>query len=103
MAAHTTYRFLEPRPGSPYRQLFVRGRKLRAEILYRATIGPEPRTPEEVAHDYNVPVEAVEEAIHYCRHHEEVLRQEREAVLADIRARGLDKPPFVPTNGASGT
>jgi hypothetical protein len=47
-------------------------------------------------------VEAVAEAIHYCLHHEEVLRQEREAVLADIRARGLDKPPFVPINGASG-
>jgi hypothetical protein len=55
-----------------------------------------------VAHDYHVPVEAVEEAIHYCHHHEEVLRQEREAVVADIRARGLDKPPFVPTNDASG-
>ena len=102
MAVHTTYRFLEPWPGSPYRQLFVRGRKLRAEILYRATIGPEPRTLEEVAHDYNVPVEAVEEAIHYCRHHEEVLHQEREAVRVDIRARGLDKPPFVLTNVASG-
>jgi hypothetical protein len=102
MAVHMTYKCLEPRAGSPYRQLFVRGRKLRAEILYRATVGPEPRTPEEVAYDYNVPVEAVAEAIHYCLHHEEVLRQEREAVLADIRARGLDKPPFVPINGASG-
>jgi hypothetical protein len=102
MAVYTTYRFLEPRAGSPYRQLFVRGHKLRAEILYRATIGPEPRTSEEVAYDYSVPVEAVAEAIYYCRHHEEMLRQEREAVLADIRARGLDKPPFIPTNGASG-
>lgn len=99
MAVHTTYQFLEQRMGSNYRQLFIRGRNLRAENLYRATIGPEPRTPEEVADDFAVPLEAVYEAIHYCRHHEELLRQEREAVLADIHARGLDKPPYVPTAG----
>lgn len=99
MAVHTTYQFLEQRLGSNYRQLFIRGRNLRAESLYRATIGPEPRTPEEVADDFAVPLTAVYEAIHYCRHHEELLRQEREAVLAGIHARGLDKPPYVPTSG----
>ena len=103
MAGHTTYQFLEQRTGSNYRQLFVRGRRIRAEILYRATIGPEPRTPEEVAEDFEVPLEAVHEAIHYCLHHEDMLRQEREEVLADIRARGWDKPPYVPSNGAPGT
>jgi hypothetical protein len=52
MALQTTYQFLEPRAESNYRQLFVRGRSLRAETLYRATIGAEPRTPEEVAADF---------------------------------------------------
>ena len=100
MALQTPYQFLKPHAGSNYRQLFVRGRSIRAEILYRATIGLEPRTPEEVAGDFGVPLAAVHEAIHYCLHHEELLRQEREAVLADIRARGVDKPPYVPTHGA---
>ena len=99
MALKTTYQFLEPRAESNYRQLFVRGRSLRAEILYRATIGAEPRTPEEVAADFGVPLAAVHEAVHYCLHNEELLRQEREAVLADIRARGLDKPPYIPIDG----
>jgi hypothetical protein len=70
----------------------------RAETLYRATIGAEPRTPEEVAADFRVPLAVVHEAAHYCLHNEELLRQEREAVLADIRARGLDEPPYVPIN-----
>lgn len=52
MALQTTYQFLEPRAESNYRQLFVCGRSLRAETLYRATIGAEPRTPEEVAADF---------------------------------------------------
>src|SRR5262245_64603378 len=94
MALQTIYQFLEPRVESNYRQLFVRGRSLRAEILYRATIGAEPRVPEEVAADFGVPLAAVYEAVHYCLHHEDLLRQEREVVLADVRARGLDKPLF---------
>jgi hypothetical protein len=98
MALQVPYQFLEPRAESNYRQLFVRGRSLRAETLYRATIGPEPRTPEEVATDFGVPLAAVHEAVHYCSHNEELLRQEREVVLADMRARGLDKPPYVPSN-----
>lgn len=103
MAVQTTYQFLEPRPGSNYRQLFVKGRKLRAEILYRATVGAEPRTPEEVSHDFDVPLEAVQESIHYCLYNEPLLRQEREAVLSNLRARGLDKPPFVPADAPTDT
>ncbi len=34
----------------------------------RATVGPEPRTPEEIAHDFGVPIEAVRDAVHYCLH-----------------------------------
>ena len=101
MALQTTYQCLEPRAASNYRQLFVRGRSLRAETLYRATIGAKPRTPKEVAADFEVPLATVHEAVHYCLHNEELLRQEREAVLTDIRARGLDKPPYVPINGTA--
>jgi hypothetical protein len=99
MAIQTPYQLLEPRAESNYRQLFVRGRNLRAETLYRATIGAEPRTLEDVAADFGVPLAAVHEAVHYCLHNEELLRQEREAVLADIRSRGLDKLPYVPISG----
>ena len=68
MAVQTTYQFLEPRSGSNYRQWFLKGHKIRAEILSRATVGPEPRTPEEIAHDFGVPIEAVRDAVHYCLH-----------------------------------
>ena len=68
MALQTTYQFLESRAESNCHQLCVRGRSLRAETLYRATIGAEPRTPEEVAADFGVPLAAVHEAVHYCIH-----------------------------------
>src|SRR5262249_30313430 len=99
MARQTTYQWLAPRAQSNSRQLFVCGCSLRAETLYRATIGAEPPTPEEIAADFGIPLAAVHEAVHYCLHNEELLRQEREAVLADMRSRGLDKPPYIPING----
>ncbi len=99
MALQTTYKLLEQRLGSRYRQWFVRGRNLRAETLYRATIGPEPRSLDEVADDYDVPREVVEEAVDYCLHHADMLQQEHDEVLADIRKRGLDQPPAVPVPG----
>jgi uncharacterized protein (DUF433 family) len=96
MSETKQYRFLEPRPCSNYRQLFVKGRRIRAEVLYRQTVGEDPRTPEQVAEDYDLPLEMVLEAIDYCIHNEPLLREERDRELEHIRARGLDKPPLVP-------
>lgn len=91
------YRFLEPRPRSNYRQLWLKDRRIRAEILYRMTVGPEPRTPEEVAVDFDVPVEAVLESIAYCKRNTALLDAERGREEASIRELGLDRPPYVPS------
>ncbi len=92
------YTHLSSRQGSNYRQFFVNGTRIRAETLYRETVGADPRTPQQVADDFGVPLEAVLESIRYCEENENLLRQEREEDLADIRARGLDKPPLVPAD-----
>lgn len=53
---------------SAYRQLFIKGTRIRAEIIYRAHINQEePRTADQLAADYNLPLEAVREAIEYGR------------------------------------
>jgi uncharacterized protein (DUF433 family) len=93
MSSDTFYQYLVRWPGSNFRQLFYKDRKIRADTLYGATIGTEARTPEEVADDFDVPLEAVHEAIDYCTRNEELLRREAEEGLADMRARGLDRPP----------
>ena len=96
MAKAVKYQYLEPRPRSHYRQLWIKGRHLRAEVLYRLTVGAEPRTPEEVAQDYNLPVEAVQEAIDYAVRNQRVLEAERAREAARMQPLGLDQPPFVP-------
>ena len=94
MSASTPYKYLQPKTNSNYRQLFV-GR-IRAEILYRETIGREPLTPEEVADEYNLPVEAVHEAIDYCIKNQQLLDEERAREEASIRAAGRDRWPYAP-------
>src|SRR5207249_552930 len=89
----TQYQHLEPRPGSNYRQLFLKGRRIRAAVVDEAVHGPDPCTPEEFARDYQVPLEAVREALDYVAHNRPLIEQERDREAADVRARGLDQPP----------
>jgi hypothetical protein len=89
------YRHLAPKVGSNYRQLFVGGR-IRAEVLYRETIGPEPLSVEQVANEFGLPVEAVSEAIDYCTRNKHLLDEERSREEARIKAAGRDKWPYAP-------
>jgi uncharacterized protein (DUF433 family) len=91
-----TYEHLEARPGSNYRQLFVKGKRIRAEVLYRQTIGLEPRTPEEVARDYDLPLDVVREAVDYCLHNPDTLQQDRDREWTSILAYQRDHPPLLP-------
>jgi len=93
MTELTTYTYLAPREGSRYEQYFFKGRNLRAETLYRATIGLEPMTPDEVAKDYDVPVAAVLEAIRYSVQNAALLKRERENDWDESHARGLAESP----------
>jgi uncharacterized protein (DUF433 family) len=89
MNATTKYTYLAPRDGSGYQQFFFKGRNLRAETMYRATIGSEPMTPEEVAEDYDVPVASVLEAIKYAVENASLLQREREENWVESHARKL--------------
>jgi hypothetical protein len=99
MESTTEYKHLKPKRGSRYKQLFF-GR-IRAEVLYRETVGREPLTPAEVAREYNVPLEAVLEAIDYCTKNKDLLDAERAREEAAIKAAGRDKWPYAPKADAS--
>jgi len=86
------YQHLEPRPGSNYRQLFLKGRRIRAAVVYEAVHGPDPYTPEEFARDYGVPLEAVRDALDYVANNLPQIESERDREAADVRARGLGRP-----------
>jgi uncharacterized protein (DUF433 family) len=96
MIEHSEYKYLERRPGSRYKQLFIKGMKLQARILYGLTMGEDPQTPEEIAKDYELPVEAVQEAIDYCVHNQDVLREDYESEAARLKILWEKTPPLLP-------
>ena len=98
MSAQVQYEFLESRPRSNYKQLWVKGRHMRAEVLYRYTVGPEPESPEQVAKEYDLPLAAVLEAIDYCARNLDQLDAERSREADSIQARGLDRYPHAPAD-----
>ena len=68
MSTGVTYQYLESRPASLYHQLFIKGTRIRAELIYWAHINAEePMTAEEIAADYGLPLPAIVEAIEYCK------------------------------------
>jgi uncharacterized protein (DUF433 family) len=88
----TQYEHLEPRPGSNYRQLWLKGRRIRAAVVHETIHGPDPMTPEEFAGEFRVPIEAVREALDYVAHNMPLIQAEREEEAASLRARDLIGP-----------
>jgi uncharacterized protein (DUF433 family) len=95
MSTSTTYQHLQPRPDSAYRQLFVKGTRIRAELIYAAHINPEqPMTPEELAADFGLPLEAIREAIEYCRSDPPEIAADESHEQALMLARGQLDPNY---------
>ena len=91
----TQYKFLERNPKSNYKQLFVKETRIRARILYGQYMSEEePMTPEEIAADYGLPVEAVREAIAYCDTDPVAIREDFAREEAIMEATGQNDPNY---------
>lgn len=90
----TKYHFLEANPRSAYKQLFVTGTRIRARVLYGWYACEEPMSPEEIATDYGLPVEAVEEAISYCESNPPELDEDYRREEALMHATGMTEPEY---------
>jgi uncharacterized protein (DUF433 family) len=90
----SSYVHLAPNPKSAYRQLFVKGTRIRARVLYGWYACEEPMAPEEIAVEFNLPVEAVREAIAYCESNPPELAEDyaREEALSE--AAGMNEPEY---------
>jgi uncharacterized protein (DUF433 family) len=89
------WKYLAPNAKSAYKQLFIKGTRIRAEVVYGMTVdGSEPMTPEQVAQDMRLPLETVREAIAYCEANPEVIEQDHRREEARMRATGMDDPSY---------
>lgn len=94
MPQTTAYVWLAPNPKSAYKQLFVKGTRIRARVLYGWYACAEPMAPDEIAREFGLPVEAVHEAIAYCTSNPPELIEDyvREEALSE--AAGMNDPDY---------
>jgi uncharacterized protein (DUF433 family) len=98
MSTPREWKYLAPNPRSLYKQLFVKGTRIRARSLYgwlahnKADKAEGGRTPEELAADFNLPLEAVLEAIAYVESNPPELASDYAAEEALAKATGMDTP-----------
>jgi hypothetical protein len=89
------YRYLAQKPGSSYKQLWVKDRWVRARTLYgRFMSAEEPMTMEEIAASYEIPLEAVQEAIEWCQSDPPELRRDMQREDAIMEASGMNEPGY---------
>lgn len=89
------YKYLTRKPKSVYKQLFIRDRWVSARTLYGMYVNEEmPMTTEEIAADYDLPLEAVVEAIAYCESNPPELAQDYAREKAIMEASGENDPGY---------
>jgi uncharacterized protein (DUF433 family) len=88
------YKYLMPKRNSVYKQLFVMGRIFPWTLHGAYVHEEEPLTMEEIAADYDIPLEAVQEAIAYYESNPPEMLDDfrREDALAE--ATGMNDPNY---------
>jgi uncharacterized protein (DUF433 family) len=94
-ATSRNWDYLEPRAESAYRQLFIKGTRIRARVLYGLFMSEEePLSPEEIATEYNLPLAAVQEAIAYCASNPPAIEEDLRREAALMEATGMNDPNY---------
>ena len=89
------YQHLEARPESAYKQFFIKGTRIRARAVYGLYSSTEdPWTPEFIAEQYHLPVEAVKEAIAYCRSNPPEIARDYRGEESLMDAMGVNDPEY---------
>jgi uncharacterized protein (DUF433 family) len=90
-----SYQYLVRKPKSVYKQLFVKDRWIAARTIYGKYARDEsPMTPVEIAQDFDLPLEAVQEAIAYCESNPPELAEDYAREEAVMEATGMNDPNY---------
>ena len=90
----TEWQYLEKRPHCWRKQLYLKGRRLRASIVWMDMIVNE-MTPEEAADNWDLPLEAVKESIQYCETHQDLVQEEAAIERRHLEERGIPLEPKI--------
>ncbi len=84
----TQWQYLEKKPHSRRQQLYLKGKRIKASVIY-SDMMVNKMTPEEVADNWELPLAAIEEIIEYCQTHQQLLQQEANEARSQLTAKGV--------------
>jgi uncharacterized protein (DUF433 family) len=91
-AAGKVYQYLEQRPDKRSQELFVRGTGVRASTIWHDRFISR-FSPDQVARDRDLPLEAVYEALDYCQENWERICKEKDSEKQELEKRGFFREP----------
>lgn len=85
--AKTQWQYLEKRPHSWRQQLYIKGTRIKASVIYSDMIANQ-ETSQETAENWDLPLAIIEEVIEYCKTYQALLdseaAKERQIVLEGV-------------------
>lgn len=84
----TEWQYLEKRPDSKRKQLYLKGKRIKASVIYSDIIVNQ-MTAEEAADNWNLPLAAIEEIIMYCQTYQQLLQQEANEGRSQLEEKGV--------------
>jgi hypothetical protein len=91
-SSNPQWQYLEKRPHPWQKQLYIKGRKLKAFTL-RANMIANSLTPSEAADNWELPLAAIHEVISYCDIERELLISEAEEEKRRLVSQGVELEP----------
>lgn len=71
----TQWQYLETRPHTWRKQLYIKGKRIKASVIYSDMIANNETTAE-ASENWDLPLDAIQEIIEYCQTYQELLEQE---------------------------
>ncbi len=90
----TQWQYLEKRPHSWRQQLYIKGTRIKASVIYSDMIVNEI-TPTEAVDNWELPLAAIQEIIEYCQTYQELLKSEAQEERRRLEAKGVLLEPKI--------
>jgi uncharacterized protein (DUF433 family) len=91
----TKWQYLESRPDSWKKQLYIKGKRIKANVIYSDLL-VNKMTLEEAAENWDLPLSAISEVIEYCESNQELLKEEALEGRKRLEQKGVAiDPPII--------
>lgn len=95
-STNTKWKYLEARPNSWRKQLYIKGTRIKASVIYSDMIVNE-MTETDALDNWDLPLEAIHEIIEYCQTHQQLLQAEAVEERRLLEAKGVMIEPKIVT------